>query len=358
MKIDVKKLIVLFLALCVCATPVFIIAKTQTNVDVDYSGSPEFESFLSMSTEELLLKLDSLSLGNGGGDPDDLIYAAAALREKSGEFSDRQVISILKDANYSVITKITVIQFSEYFNNGQGINDEAEYLKLLMDESVDTAIRMNLINAISFNNKEDRRVLEDLIKADDGNVILLAMKKLSNIDFDSAVRISDAVLENHKTNNPDILRAAVKVKSQFFRESQKNNLINDSEKRRYIDLCMELYEASYDNVFKDTMIFSLSEMKDYEAIKAIILDDSVELKMFCIDQNYSTLKKMFENNADPSEEDIDVLIKAMGICPLVELRPLLENISPKSSQQKNELADVLSKIDQDGIHANEKWFDF
>lgn len=311
-----------------------------------------------------LLSINAITTSDNIGKQDiykELAIASSQLKEQMTSFTDQELINVINNNEYTIETKIIAIQLSKNINHGQGINDSTNFKEIINQPSVNQAIRMNLLNAVEMDSETDIKLLENIIKTDEGDIVVQAMKKISQINFDKAVSISDGIIENYQNYNNDAIRSAVKTKSKYFK-NMGNNVSKATlkvEKQQYIDFCFNMFKNIADEVFQDTMIFSLSEMFDMDAIKSIVLNDMIDrdVKIFCIDQNYQTLVKIITDN--PSKADMDVLIKAMDLFPIKEMAPLMKDkVDSTSSTQQQQLISVISKIESQGRPATQKWLKY
>lgn len=118
--------------------------------------------------------------------------------------------------------------------------------------------------------------------------------------------------------------------------------------------------SSTDAMLKDSSVFALSYMMSKDALVSIIKSESVdrELKAFSIEQNYHVIKEILED-ASCNENDIEFVIEAMEILPIVDLHDSLQNVQEtiKTPELKNRCSIVLNNMQINGIKATQKWVD-
>ena len=124
----------------------------------------------------------------------------------------------------------------------------------------------------------------------------------------------------------------------------------------FIDFCYEQYLNSDDEIYKDTMLFALADMHNFNAVKVVLQANEIDyqFKRTLINKNYETIAAVLEN--DPTIDDVEIVIIAMGIRPINEIAPLLKrNRMILSEDKRNELDDIIKYIENNGENANNKY---
>lgn len=319
----------------------------------DYSNKNEKEVSLELSKKsfsEITQEINSIS--SYDTDLSNLILHSSALVERIDEISDDTLLSIIKDDKSSVNLKVIMVQLIKYKNSSSGIADETVLKDLLMNDDTDSAIKQNIIWALSEDDPKTVELLKEISKQDDELLAFQAIKKLNQTEPDIAIDISDDILNHYDKQQPEKVRAAIKVKAEQLRQDASKG----NEKNEFIQMLLDLFKGTDDEVMKDTVVFALSDLKDEAAISIIVLNKDIEdsIKTYCIDQNYSTLLRMVKNN--PTDENIETVIQAMNIYPIKDLvSPLKEVINKSNSRiSKGSFSEL---IEQEGNPVNEKWLD-
>lgn len=119
-------------------------------------------------------------------------------------------------------------------------------------------------------------------------------------------------------------------------------------------------EESPDQTVRDSVVFSMANMKDFEALQFIVNSPDIDeiLKMGAIDRNYALLRDVLLQQ--PSAQDVKFISNCMEILPIQELRePLLAAKSKVpalfDTQSEQQFSRAIQKIDREGIAANPKW---
>jgi hypothetical protein len=178
-----------------------------------------------------------------------------------------------------------------------------------------------------------------------------ALKKLTLLDPAEASGIADNIMTNYASESDFRISAAQKSIARALKESN-----NKDRKQMFVKQCAEIFETG-SSVTKDSSVFALSDMRDSNAITYILSNESIdrELKVFAIDQNANTLKKMISGN--PSENDVRIAVDAMEILPLNDLLDELKAVQEKLEDPalKIRCEKAIAEIQQNGVDANQKW---
>lgn len=284
---------------------------------------------------------------------EELILIVGELFERKNDFSNSDIVSEVKDNSNSILTQEIMVDL--YTIKNEGKLDKNEMKQLLKDKTVDKKVKSRIVANSKFDNT-DSKLLEELIADDEGILAFNSLKKLSRVDAKKAYLISKEILSNFESESNFKISASQKSIAKYLKNSNDN-----SAKKAFIQKAMEIIKNSNsDPMLKDSSVFALSDMMSKEAIVNIIKSDSVdrELKAFSIEQNYHTLKEILENSAC-SENDIEIVVEAMEILPIVDLYDNLENVQNtiKEQELKNRCSVVLSNMKVNGIKATKKWLD-
>lgn len=315
----------------------------------DYSGKSEAEiskELAKKSISDIVQEINTISSYNT--DLSNLILHASALAERVDEISEDALLSFIGDDTNSVNLRVIMIQLIKYKNSDV---DETLLKKLLVSNDTDPAIKQNIVLALSEDDPETIELLKQVSEQDDELLAFQAIKKLNRTEPGIASEIADEILKNYTKEQPEKVRAAIKVKAEQLRQDASKG----NEKNEFIQILLDLFNGSDDEIMKDTVVFALSNLRDEAAISIIVTNKDIDesIKMYCIDQNYSTLLKMVENNS--TDANIETVIQAMNIYPITELiSPLKEVINKSDTSRK---ASFSTLIEQEGNPVNEKWLD-
>lgn len=282
-----------------------------------------------------------------------LISYGDALMQRKDEFENPEIISILSDSTSSENEKILMVDL--YTNKNMDKVDNSDIKKLLKEKSVDSSTKSKIISDIKFD-KNDKNLLEDLIKENDGVVFFHSLKKLSTIDDSEAYEISKNILSNYNSESKHKVSAALNATTKYLKNNKtKNKDIIDTEES-FINLGLEIINTTTDADLKDAAVFSLSELKSKNSISKIIKNTSVYkvLKSYSIDENFMQLKEMLLNN--PTELDVETVVDAMEILPIMDLADDLEKSLKgiDNNDLQNRGKKILETMRTSGINADKK----
>lgn len=338
--------------ICVCLLLALlpIIALAATSLDFNngkYYNLDETEIVKELANYSFMDLCHEVNvLSQSGVELSDLLFHSTALAEKSKDVPTNVLFDVVDNKKNSENLRIICLQVLDFYNT----NLDSEYtLKLkaiVLDETEKSLIRQNAVWLLPACD-ETVEALERVITQDDEMLAFQALKKLNYESPKRARVIAEDLIHSEEQNEK--LRIAIKVIS-----SQLSKSNSSKEKDQWLDFCMNLLQqrkCSNNKVLQDTIIFSLSDLYYSKAIFEIINCDSIDnsQKVYCINQNYQVLIDCLNNN--PQDEDIEMVIKAMDICPIDKTVEALESAVNRSGKEFN-LESILS---QELIPANEKW---
>lgn len=269
------------------------------------------------------------------------------------DFKDDDLLSVLTNDDLDKNTKQLFLEKADAINSGKGIEDDAKFISLLYNKDIDDDIRSYLISKTDFDTKYEKDALQDLVCDPSYNVSVRAMNKLQSTDAVLALETADKIIsENNK--NDDVVRAAIMTKSAYFEDmylSEKH--VSEDEKKDYIDFCINKYDETQDEVLKDAIVFSLMNMRDFNAIKAVVGKNDIdnEMKKTCISRNTSVLGEVLRN--DPTKEDFDFVLSAIELLPVYELSVDFKECITENAEYNNyENANVLLQLESSNVYAD------
>lgn len=79
------------------------------------------------------------------------------------------------------------------------------------------------------------------------------------------------------------------------------------------------------------------------------------MKRYGIHQNFMVLIEVLENN--PSNEDIELVIEALRIYPIIEIAESLERILSQMNDEdlQQSAQNIIEFVKEEGVHANDRW---
>ena len=287
-----------------------------------------------------------------------LIYPATALLEKAKDISPEKIIREIKNEKNNESVRITLIQINSALGN-EAINDEL--LPLLYNDNTSIDIKRNILLDSSLNEE----LYEEVAIGEDSELAFHALLQLELVAPEKASAISNAFISNFNGKVTPQLRASIMEKGRSLRNNS-----TDEDITAFIKLCDEILksttktknEYSDDSLVADTIIFALSETRSKEGISYIIANEEIDdiTKSGSIDENALVLKEMLAGL--PSKKDVEIVVKAMNIHPIIEIAPALEDLMKIKKQnpgfetlELSRIETAIQNIVDEGVPLNEKY---
>lgn len=325
-----KKIILFVICLCLIS----IIASSSLMVlGSGILGKKEIsEKYLSLNEDEILERISTYNfyeicdeinmLSKDNVDLSELMYHSVALAEKSKNISTKELISIIDDKNSSDNLKIICTQLIDYNEISIDKLDEKRLIDLLLNENESDLVRQNIVWILP-DDKDTKESLVIAFEKNDDELAFQALKKLNTIDSKLAVDEAKKAIDSN--DGKVKIRAAIKVIT--LNMSKTDNDKEKSDWTQFLKKMLNDINLSKENELMETVVFALSDLKYYKSIYEIINSSKIgkDYKVFCIDQNRQVLQEVLENN--PTDADIEIIKKAMSICPIDEINSLLNKVS-------------------------------
>lgn len=349
----------------------------QTSILGKYENTSPEQVLISLQTlpkAEFTQEVKTAFAESSQSDINNAIPFAAGLSERINEYSEDELISMITDSANDLSFRVTLVQIYGNDNasgfTGRTAQGNETIRNLLLDSSVETILKENIIILLDFTDTAGKQMLQSIACEEDDMLAFQAIKKLNKFDSESAIDISKNILETYETQTPEKVNAALKVMSEVYREARIQKAFTkrlELEKAAFIDLCSDIINTSEaGDKLQDCAILALSDMTDAQAITTIVENPNIDnsFKVYAIDQNYLTLTAMAESG---SEEAIDIVCKAMEINPLKELsEPLSACQTTTMTRSANAVSEktvkkasaAASRIALTGTNANPRWAQF
>jgi hypothetical protein len=303
-----------------------------------------------LNKNQLIDEVNAISTDLGAeNESTSLLPFVAELYKRVNKFENQEITKIVNDNTNAITTRAIMVDLYTVKNEK---NDNKNELKKFLKQSIPNEVKVKIITASTFD-ETDIELLKYLIEQDDDNLTFQSLKKLSKVDSKEAYSISENILSNYNIQSPQKISAAQKATVQYLRDNKIEH------KDKFISLCLDILNHTKDPSLKDSSVFALSDLYDKESILKVIKNDSIdrELKVFSIDQNYMIINEILLNN--PSEGDIDAVVKAMEIMPIRDLIEPLKNVKENinNTDLEKRCNDVLATMELEGHKGNVKWLD-
>lgn len=311
----------------------------------------------SLSHKQLISEIDSLAKSTEGTDHlNALIPFVTELFQRKNEIDDSELLKDIKDNRYSLITRETLVDL--YIVKHENDENQEEIKSLLLDRNLDKNIKARIVSTANFSTG-DVELLKQLIADDDGLLAFHSMKVLNKLDIKMANQLAENILSNISNASKYELAAALKSRAAYLKNVKSIDKNFAYLEDQFIQLSLDLIKNSNDRYLQDSAFFALSELGSKKAMKSILESEFIdhELKVFAVDQNFMNLKHLLNNQ--PTIEDIELVIQAMGLLPITDLSEQLKNIASQVTDEnlKQKIDETIKNIEQNGIKGNEKWLD-
>lgn len=322
----------------------------------------EFKQEIKNAFEELSLSDTDLTM------TEETIILATALDERFDEYSEDEVVSLIKDAANELTFRYIFLELychEAYGSEKRTANGNDMVRKMIFDSSVQPVLKDYMIGSLDFSDEEGYQMLLSVANGEEDLLAFQAIKRINRINNEDGIAISREILKSCDMQMPQKINAALKTMSKFFRETRIKNGFTESleeEKLNFIEICNNIINNSKTrDVLFDSAVFALSDMTDSQAITAIIENSNIDdaAKSYSVEQNYLTLVSMAKSG---DEKELAVVCQAMAMNPLKELRePLATALTQNntlSDEIKQEVTKAITQIDSSGTNANPAWSEF
>lgn len=326
-----KSIIKIAITLCICfaliLTPIIAFAAVSPDVSEreDIIINEDVSQRLSRyNFQQICNEINSIS--KKGVELPDLLFHSAALAERINSVSEDELFEIIKNKQNSENLRIICIQLLDFADIELNSNDFSQLETIVLDEKESSLVRQNAVWILS-SSAQHCDTLEKVVFQDDEQLAFQALKKLNVVSPQRARSIANTLIQNEE--NGEKLRIAVKVISSQLAQSD-----DVREKDLWVEYCMDIFSKtnmSKTDLMGETIVFALSDMHYSEAIYKIIEDDRIDksYKVFCIGENAQVLTDALKNN--PTNEEIEIAIKAMTIYPIDKTVEALKEAAANSS---------------------------
>ncbi len=309
------------------------------------------------SNEELIVKINELSREiTPSGDINILIPFVSELFDRKDQFKDTDLLGHIKDESNTIILRETIVDLYLHKNENQTVSNELK--DILKDKDIDKRVKTRIVSQGKFA-KGDIELLRQLIANNDDLLAFHSLKSLSKVDSTAGFEVAQKLLDEKDTISNDKLSAALQATSDHLKEMNQEIYEYEKLEKNFLEISFQLLESNPDLYIKDSAFFSVTDLQSESAIKRIMTNNFIdrELKVYSIDQHYMILLEMLEDN--PEKEDIEFVLSAMEMHPILDFIDPLKEISEKVKdvQLRDRIIQVIEYIDANGLPGNEKWLD-
>jgi hypothetical protein len=317
-----------------------------------------------LSKDKIVDEVNLLTKGNGKNEISDsgLIAFTAALVEKEEEFTNKELINLVVDSNNSVSAQTLYVDVYLH-KNKDDIKAKKEIKEILKHKNVNKIVKTKVVAESDFDSTDKLQLIE-FIQGDNQELGQWSLKKLLKVDAETAFNLSNEILLNKEGKSDQLVSGALQTTAKYIK-SKKNKKEYKELEKDFLEMSKSIMKdskdskGSKDTIIYDSAFFAISDLMSENSLVSVLNDPTVEeqLKVFTIDQNFMVLEDILKN--DPTDEEVEMVVKAMEILPIKDLADPLENMIGKVQDKDLEvrIQQVLKDMNEKGINANKKWLD-
>ena len=201
----------------------------------------EFYYELSKLSKDDIIQLGNIVSIDNNSDTNNLMPLATALAVNETKFTEDDIVSLIEDTTNNIEFRNVLVQFYAYKVDTEK-NYNEEFKKMLLDNSVDDSIKISIVSTFKFNDKEDNEILKELVMDENIELSNIALKRLKNIDENTAKQISFQILDNYENEDSERVKNALNVYSALYDDEDTINML--SEEDSFQDFCITLLNDS------------------------------------------------------------------------------------------------------------------
>lgn len=275
-----------------------------------------------------------------------------ALIEMGDEFSASELIELIENQNTDVGLDSAFVKM--YIDKGA---DPSDLLALLDDDGVAQETKEYIVALGDFSTTE----LSSIFNSHNDNIAVVAMKRIAVIDDQLALELAVPVFSasNKKITDSKYIAAFLGVA-----EYCENHIGDTTEeaalalklKDQVVPIMQSLYNTSSNELMKDQAIYAMARMGDYDVFAYIIESEDIDfdLKVTTIERNVDVMIEKISTAT--TLEEIDVIISAMRLHPIIEVGEALEMaISEGKLAATRDTSSIISFIENNGIEGVNKY---
>lgn len=231
------------------------------------------------------------------------------------------------------------------------IKNEYDSAKLL--ELLHADISVEAKEYIVATGRFSSESLADIFKQNDGYIAVIAMKRIAIDNEKLAYELSEPILSgNTQRQNPQKCIAAILGTTRFY----ELNPTLISEKSEFIHKLKDIYSSSGNELLQDQSVYAMARISDFEAFSYIVTSDEIDfdLKVSTIERNVKLIRNII--SGAPSDEEIDVVIQAMKLHPILDVgSELVAAIKNGTLKENPDIISAIEFIEKSGIEGVDKY---
>lgn len=274
----------------------------------------------------------------------DFTPIALEIIERADKYSYDELLEEIQDnENTDEFINLIIDTYMYKSNKSDKARTNNEDLKMLLtNNNIGVSAKVKII--LDATDETDIDTITSFIQDSNDDIVCASLKKLSIIDSKAAKAEAEKIIKDRTRGSISErkLRAAQKAMVKELRKAK-----NKTDNLEFINTNMEIFEQTSSQELKDTSIFSLAEIRDIDAVRSILNNESIdfELKVYTIDFNFKVLEELL-NQPEISDDDIDLIIRSMEIHPILDFKDKIADLKNKTTDMNiiNRLDNVINNI--------------
>ena len=339
----------LIVALAACVSVSLVCSWSERQL-LKKPGNEIYEEMKKLSAGKLIRKINRLeSKIPTAEDKIQLLPFYTALIDKADEFSDEQLISLIRKRN--TLEGIDEAFIEMYAENGY---DAEKMTALLDDPDIAEVTKTHIVSRLDCPVDK----LCEIFREFDDRTAVVAMQKLNISNPGKALQLVDELLasDQNATEFPFGKYKAICLGIANYYEKSDSPEEAAEIRSQYVPVLKNIYSKSNSGLVKDQVIYALARMCDKELFSWLIESDQIdsELKGSVIERNIRLMKDMIASAK--SEDDIRSVIEAMNLHPIYALaEPLQKAVEQGNLPASEELLQLIDDLQNNGVRFVDKY---
>lgn len=272
-----------------------------------------------------------------------------ALIDKSSEFSSEELIDLMKRTD--TLTGMECACVKMYAINGY---DSSNMLMLLDDPDIANETKDYIVSKCDFTVNE----LCDIFRNHDGNMAVIAMKKITADDAATALQLAQEIADLNGTDTQISDEQYVSFCLGVANYYENTKIVTDvtGMKDTYISIIKGIYADSDSELVKNQAVYALSRICDYDLFTWLIENNDIDflLKVSVIERNVNLMKEQIA--VARTEADIHPIMQAMRLHPILDVADALnDSFEHGTLTQSKKLSELVDYIMNNGVKAVDKY---
>ena len=276
-----------------------------------------------------------------------LLVHLVALREKHDEFTEGELIDLIKRADTDDALDSCLVEM--YVRKG---GDVSRLAALLEDDSIDSYIKEYIVATADL----PKDTLTQAAKLNKDSITVTAMKRLAVEDEEQAFELAMSIVRDTSDDlTGEQCWAACLGLAQHLENHYPATEAEKEQKAEVVTWLKNLHATSSDELARDQAIYALARIADEEIFCYIMENEDIDdaLKLTTVERNIALVKEMARNAA--SLEEMKPVLLAMKVLPVTQVgNEISKAVSSERIPMTPEIEEVLAYVKAEGISLSGK----